>query len=220
MSKYLIDKFVGTYRVKAELDIDTQDFVRDDDGYIDPDYDDYYIPCRSKMRIKHGVGNILWLYCPTSGTFYNVIREYYSNIYGKTLNDYNKCADRLIADGYAESIEFLDGEGNMEFKIDYMDLVAKVVKPSTYGAGIHPHSTKNLPKAPYDIPTKDMDDYKRAKEGIESLTLGKLNKAFGKQIWKDKYADNLRASHLKAMQFFHKEGKWAEYIKYLEGVER
>lgn len=220
MSKYLIDKFVGKYRVKAELDQDTMDFVRDENGNIDPDFDDYYIPCRSKMIIKHGVGNILWLYCPASGTFYNVIRAYYKLVYGKEQKNYEKCADMLIKDGYAESIEFLDGEGNMEFSIKHMDLVAQIVNPSSYGANIHPHSKKNLPKAPYDIPKKDMDRYKKAKEGIEPLKLSRINSEFGAKAFGKKYNQKLRASHLKAIQFFHKEGKWDKYIEHLEKVKR
>ena len=55
MDLYLTNKFKGTYRVLAELDEVTNDFVRDDKGNIDESFSDFYIKCQGGVKIKHGV---------------------------------------------------------------------------------------------------------------------------------------------------------------------
>ena len=53
MYRYL-EKFIGTYRVMAEYDLQTNDFPRDEEGNIDKSFEDLYIPCsRGKSVIKH-----------------------------------------------------------------------------------------------------------------------------------------------------------------------
>ena len=51
MYRYLL-KYVGTYRVLAEYDVELKDFPRDETGTIDPSFEDLYIPCRRGV-IKH-----------------------------------------------------------------------------------------------------------------------------------------------------------------------
>ena len=51
MYRYLL-KYVGMYRVKAELDDAKKDFPREDTGEVDKSFEDLYIPC-AKGIIKH-----------------------------------------------------------------------------------------------------------------------------------------------------------------------
>ena len=53
MSRYLQDKFVGTYRVLAEYDQSTNDYIRNELGLIDPSFNDLYIPCFNGGRINY-----------------------------------------------------------------------------------------------------------------------------------------------------------------------
>ena len=52
MSWYL-KKYVGTYRVKAEYDVATNDFPRNEDGSIDSTFEDIYIDCANGCKIMH-----------------------------------------------------------------------------------------------------------------------------------------------------------------------
>lgn len=45
-------KYKGKYRLKANLDILTNDFPRNKDGNIDPTYDDIYIKCKQFPNIS------------------------------------------------------------------------------------------------------------------------------------------------------------------------
>ena len=62
MSRYLQDKFVGTYRVLAEYDQLTNDYVRNELGLIDPSFDDLYIPCSGGGRINYVGKGVLQYY--------------------------------------------------------------------------------------------------------------------------------------------------------------
>lgn len=225
IDRYLYTHYKGKYRVLPELDIDTQDFLRDCDGDIDEDYSDFYLIGKSKIKIKHGVGSTLACYIPSTGTGHNVVCDYCKLMCNKEYKGCEKdvaakkAASLLIKNGFIDNIDFLYGEIYFEFNAKYLDDLNKIIKLRTGGANISPLSSKNLPKPPYEIPNKDMDKYKKAKEGIEPLALGRLNIKFGEENV-DNYKSELKKSRLKAMQFFHKEGLWDEYCKWLKGVER
>lgn len=219
IDRYLYTHYKGKYRVLPELDIDTQDFPRDFNDEVDEDYSDFYLIGKSKIKIKHGVGSTLACYIPSNGVGYNVVRDYCKLMCKKEYKDYNRAASLLIENGFIDNIDFLDNEVYFEFNAKHLDDLNKIIKLRTSGANISPLSSKNLPKPPYEIPNKDMDKYKKAKEGIEPLALGRLNIKFGEENVDD-YKNELKKSRLKAMQFFHKKGLWDEYCKWLKGVER
>lgn len=212
---YLWTHYKGKYRVFPKLDLSTNDFPRDSDGEIDDSYSDFFLKGKSKIEILHGWGSMLACYIPSNGVGYNVVRQYCTLMTSKEYKDYNVAAQELIKNGYMNNIDFLDGEVYFEFNAKYLDDLNKIIKLKTSGASISPLSNKNLPKTPYDVPDKDMELYKRAKEGIVPLAIGRLNSEFGKQIWGNEYNAKLRESHMKAMQFFHKENKWKEYCEFL-----
>lgn len=220
IDRYLYTKFKGKYRVFPELDLDTLDFPRDENGEIDSDYSDFFLKGKSNIKIKHGVGSEIMCYIPSNGVAYNVVRQYANAMLNKEYKDYNKAANELIKHNYINEIEFLDGECYFTFDVKYIDDLNKIVKLRTSGANISPLSSKNLPKAKYEISNSDMELYKESKNGIPPLAIGRLNSEFGKQNWGESYNKLLRESHLKAMFFFHKENRWNEYCEFLRKVKR
>lgn len=220
IDRYLFNHFKGKYRTYPELTTDTNDFVRNIDGEIDDDYSDFYLKGRNGIKIMHGVGSELACYIPSSGLGYNVVRDYCKLMCGIVYKDYNKAADKLIASGFINEIDFLDGEVWFSFDVKYIDDLNKIVKIRTSGANISPLSTKNLKTTPYTIPINDREKYNEAKKGIEPLRLGRLNDKFGIETFGSNYRKLLRASRLKAIAFFHKNNVWTEYCDYLRKVER
>ena len=73
-------KFVGKYRVKANLDLETNDIPRDEHGIIDPDFDDIYIKCAKNAQIYHYGDDVLVAYVPSLGRLQNqFLRNILSN---------------------------------------------------------------------------------------------------------------------------------------------
>ena len=201
MSGYL-KKFVGTYRVKADYDLETNDFPRLENGSLDPSFDDLYIVCKNNIKIRHGVGNVLSCYIPSKLKGMNVLRKIYQDNVNKefpkekgTYLD-NLCFE-LVKKEILVSAEVLDFEVCFEFKAPMIDYIAEIVGASTYGANISPFSSKNLPHKIYKIPEQDLNLYKEAiknfpvktviingKERIivDGLLIKSLNNQFDKVI--------------------------------------
>ena len=98
MYSYL-EKFIGTYRVMAEYDLQTNDFPRDEEGNIDKSFEDLYIPCsRGKSVIKHTYDDEVLVICfydksSTAKNVFNELKCKYKNIY----LEYDDCGtDALI----------------------------------------------------------------------------------------------------------------------------
>lgn len=243
MSGYL-RKYVGTYRVIAEYDEDTKDFPRDILGNIDDTFDDLYIPCKSNIKIKHGVGNVLSCYIPSKSKGMNILRQIYQDNIGPKLpkeptSDDKKyletmCSE-LVSTDTLVSASIMDSEVYFEFKADNIDYIASIVKPKTNGKSISPFSTKNLPKTPYKIPKSDMDKYKSSIEHLptrimgskvvpDGLLINKLNKQFeqivieAKSTKKEKFNINndMKLKGLKGKEYYHSIGEWDNYCKFME----
>lgn len=220
MDRYLCEHYKGKYRVFPHLDLDTLDFPRDSNNEIDNSYADMFLKAKSGIEIKHGYGSELALYSPRTGVAYNVLKDYYKQVVGKESNSYYQAAQKLIESGYINNIDFMDGEVMFTFDAKYLDILHKIIKIRTAGANISPFSAKNLPKQKYVIPDTDMNQYKKAKEGIEPLTISRLNSIFGKENFGINYNIKLRKSHLKAIHFFHKNNLWQKYCEYLIEAHR
>ena len=209
MYRYIV-KFVGTYRVKAELDSDTQDFPRDDKGQIDASFEDLYIPC-SRGVIKHTyMGNDILAVC-----FYDKATTA-KNVYKELKNKYPKLDVELDIDGV---------DGFIYFNAEDIKKVATIIKPRTSGAKIDPFSNKNLPKIEYRIPSKEMTElYDLTKDLSKVETMQfykKVNTDFIKGVRKlngEKYdaKAELKKSRLGTREFIHSVGLWDKYIKYVK----
>lgn len=240
MAQYL-RKYVGTYRVKADYDLETKDFPRDEHGSLDSSFDDLYIECKNNIKIRHGVGNVLSCFIPSKPRGMNILRQIYEDKVSKKLpKEKDKYLETLCAELVEKEIlvsaEVLDFEVYFEFKAVEIDYIAKLVGAKTNGKSISPFSEKNLPKTPYKIPDKDMKLYKAAtknlptktvvmqgksREMIDGLLVKKLNKEFDEIIIKSQ-ADGFdvnkdrKLKGLKGKDYIHSIGMWKEYCKFLE----
>jgi hypothetical protein len=102
------------------------------------------------------------------------------------------------------------------FDAKYLDILAPIVKLKTAGSTISPFSVRNLPKAPYTIPKKDMDKYKKAKGELTGLQIGRLQDDFIKKNLDKNFKSEMKKEMLKATQYIHKIGKWDDYCKYVK----
>lgn len=216
MDLYLVNKFKGMYRVLAHYDMSTNDFIRDHDGNLDSDFADFYLKGRGGIEIKHGYGSELACYVPKLQLGNNILKSYYK----KTIGDYGKksvetIASELIKKGYANDVDILSAEVFFTFDAKYLDILAPIVRLKTAGATISPFSTRNLPKAPYTIPKKDMDKYKKAKGELSGLEIARLNEQFIANNFDSNFKANLKKEMLKPLQYFHKEERWEDYCKFI-----
>ena len=210
MDRYLQDKFIGKYRILAEIDSNTNDFPREQNGSINQSICDFYIKCNKKIKIFHYGGNILEAYIPSLGTGRNIVRAI------KTAN----LQDKIF------NIDETDSEVIFKFKCADMESLEEFLKPSTFGAGISPLSTKNLPKEKYDIPPVELDKYKAIISNIEegnTLVISHITDRFLNSVLARKYKLSDINVDIKKQKlarnkkgYIHKMGMWDSYLKYLE----
>lgn len=130
MDKYIVDKFKGIYRIKAEYDLEKNDYPRDSEGNLDQSFGDFYIACQHGNKITRYGGKIFQVYIPSLGRGRNIIKK---------LEEMGK-QDIVIK--YIET----DQEVIFNFHMSNMELVAELCKAKTSGANISPFSVKNLPR--------------------------------------------------------------------------
>ena len=229
MARYLL-KYKGQYRIKPNLDLQLNDVPRNDDGSIDPSYDDIYIKCANGSQIYHFGRSILVAYIPSIGRGHNILiaiakelklidEDTKSRDYGTLYSILNK--DKTVFD-------IMENDEEIEFKFNAknIELIAKYMKPQTSGADISPFSTRNLPKLSYTIPNEDLRDYleitnripKEDKWLISRITNEFMNNILSKNtLYKTiTMKTDMRKKMLKGKEYIHSMGSWDEYIKYLK----
>ena len=217
MDTYL-NKYKGKYRVYAHYDLQTNDFIRDYDGNLEDSFGDFYLRGRSGIEVKHGTGSTLACYIPSLQIGNNVLKSYYETTIG---NPKGKSMNKIVGDlknsGYVEDVDILSVEVFFTFHADHLDALAPIIKLRTSGANISPFSTKNLPRAPYTIPDKDMELYKKCRGDLTGLEINKVQNEFIAKKFDDNFKIDLRKEMLKPLQYFHKVGYFSEYCEYLRG---
>jgi hypothetical protein len=216
MDLYLVNHYKGKYRVKAHYDKETNDFIRDPEGNLDDSFADFYLSGRSGIEIKHASGSDLVCYVPKITLGNNVLKGFYDRIIG---NHGSKTVETIVkelqAGGYIGECDILSTEVFFIFPAKYLDDLNKIVKLKTSGASISPFSTRNLPKAPYTIPKKDMDLYKTCKGDLTGLQVSRIQDEFIRECCDDDVKQRMKKEMLKANQWFHKHGMWDAYCKYI-----
>lgn len=243
---HYLKKYVGTYRVKAEYDLSTNDFPRLENGNLDPSFDDLYIDCKNNIKIKHGARSILSCYIPSKSRGINVLRKIHEDHISKDLPKetsqtqkyFEKLVESLVENDVLVSAEVLDYEVYFEFSSKMIEYIAKLVGAKTNGAGISPLSPKNLPKTSYKIPDDDLEMYKAAIKDFPTRTIemkGKertlvdmvlikeLNKKFDKIIIKSQQKNfdinkDRKKKGLKGKEYIHSFGKdmWEKYCEFMK----
>ena len=228
MSRYLM-KYKGQYRLKPNLDLELNDFPRDENGSIDSSYDDIYIKCAFGSQIYHYGRSTLVCYIPSLGRGHNILISIAKEL--KLIDeedksrDYKKLYEMLNNNKTVFDISETDEEIEFKFHTKNMELIAKYLKPLTAGADISPFSSKNLPRASYCIPTDDLRDYLEITKDIpqtDKLLISHITKAFMNNILsKDKLyksiniQTDMRKKCLKSREYIHSVGYWNKYIEYL-----
>lgn len=73
---YYLSKYIGKYRIKAEIDQNTNDFCRDVHRNLENNMD-IWIKCANGIKVFHYGGDILQVYIPSIGRGRNIARSIY-----------------------------------------------------------------------------------------------------------------------------------------------
>ena len=216
MANYLL-KYKNTYRILAEIDQNTNDFIRDENGNIDDT--DIYISCQygNKIMTYGHIDNkkAVWLiaYIPSIGRGRNIIKA--------------------VEEQKIEYIDYIETDEEVEFKFKAKDIepIATLLKVKTSGASISPFSTKNLPKAKnIEIPTDKINAYKAISSQVEKgdlLLISRITTNFLDEVLQKKYKKDCKTFDYKSdmkkccmsrltKEYIYSKGMWEEYLIYLE----
>lgn len=222
MSDFL-RRYVGTYRVKAHYDLETNDFPRDYNGDIDSNFDDYYISCKNGGEIKHvSYTSNLMYYNEKITVIYKILKGLITHELGIEVTSRTDVEKYISKLKLVYNIDLMDSEGSFEFKADNLPELAEFLSPYTNGKSIPPLSPKNLPKATYEIPSSDLNKYKKLinsisdENVIKMHTINEINSNFKKEVLEDGYLKEQRKAALGFREFVHKKGLWNEYLDYIK----
>lgn len=234
MGYYYLRKYVGTYRVKAELDTYTNDIPRNHLGEIDDSFDDFYIDCQNGIKIKHGTGSVLGCFIPSKNKGVNMLRKMYEDNIGSkfpkeektTLKRGNTCyfenlCQELVDKWILIEAEVTDGDVLFTFNDKDLDKIKKYVKIKTSGKSISPLSSANLPKSKDILPKDELARYKDIVSQIsdtpiiQANTVKQINSSFKKKLPK-KWDLERKQLLLDFRGYLYHKNLWEKYIKFLE----
>lgn len=233
---YYLSKYIGTYRLKADIDLSTNDFPRE----IESDrleQNDVYIACQKGGKIYHYGKNILVCYVPSLGRGRNILKkigesqgvileDYYTGYNKQNIFNYDSFYKDLTKYEIVSDIEETDEEVLWKFKDKDIKFMTSFMLPLTIGASISPYSTKNLPIKKYEIPKENLAEYKEItnQKNIDILIIAHLTKSFINDYIPSNYhkykkvnmSKLMKRECLKGKEFIHSLGMWDEYIQYLK----
>lgn len=246
-ANYLM-KYKGIYRLKTEYDIRLNTFPREYNGQFADN--DIFIDCLKGIKIFHFGRGILQCYIPSIKQGKSIVRNVYRDFINKEntetitkeheitkdnkknlvtkesiyIKDENVFRNDLLNNDCLFDIEESDEEVIFKFHSKHLEKLAAILKPKTCGADRSPFSTKNLPKANYEIPENDLNKYKIIVDKIGKDRVLELSRvtnlylqslATKKNTWENIKVD-MGIKCLKNKEYIHSIGKWDDYIKYLE----
>lgn len=208
MSSYLINKYKGTYQLRAEIDQRTGDYCRDENGKLE-NYLDIWIACDGKGKVFNYGNGVLQYYIPRLVKGKSIIKEI------------NAANNKLIFD-----IEESDKEILFKFKAVNMNTLEKYIKPKTSCAKRSPFSQKNLPrnKNKYTIPIEDLALYKEITSLIPkgnvriyvNMNNGFIDKMATKKHSVEAIKGEIRKSGIGQKNWFHSKGLWDKYLEFIK----
>lgn len=240
---FMIDKFKGKYRLRAPYDLFTNQFPRDLNGTFSDN--DIYIDCGNGIQIFYFGHGVLKAYIPSLGRGRNIIKTIYSDFVKPiedsdyfTVIEREKDGETITTNSFNYEALYKDNELNkiinnivetdeevlFKFKWDMMEKFEKYFKPKTSAASRSPFSSKNLPKANYNIPEEDVIKYKEISSKLpkeDALKIGFITKDYIKTLVtkKNKLEDikaDMKKKCLKSKEYIHSIGKWNDYLNYLD----
>lgn len=242
---FLISKYKGIYRLQTEYDQSTKQFPRNLSGTFEDS--DIYIKCRHDVRIYHYGKELLEAYIPSIQRGMNIIRTIYRDYINKSNTETtiismgrgNKLIEReniriideqlfysQLKDSIVSNFYKTDSEVLFRFHYKYMKEFEKYFQQQISGANTSPFSSKNLPKLKYDIPLKELEEYKSIIDSIpqeDKLIISHYTREFiDSEIAKNKLYrteninDVMKRKMLKGKEFIHSEGCWNQYIQFLK----
>ena len=207
MSSYL-SKYVGQYRVVAEVDQNTNDFCRDMRGNLCND-DDVYIKCKKGIKIFHFGRGVLQVYIPSL----------------KRGNNILKAIEEESGSEFIINIERTDSEVLFKIKDKHLSNIIRHLNPVVTGANISPFSTKNLPKKKNILTEEELEEYKKIVEPIiktNPLIIRTTNIEFSKKIGKrlkmneGQIIADAKKEMVSLRDYFYLKGFKEEYLKQLK----
>lgn len=134
----MLKKYVGRFRVLAEYDRETNDWIRDEFGNIDDSFDDFYIPFKNKHgRIEDFDDETLiiniWDLVEAKDIIERMKRDYHTN------NLVKKGVVKKLVKTDAEILIYID-DSKLDNFLKYFELEKK-------GKSVEPFSKKNLEKS-------------------------------------------------------------------------
>ena len=232
---YLTDKFLGRYRLKADIDLSTNDFPREADTDR-LEQNDIYIACQKGNKVYHFGRSVLVCYVPSIGRGRNILKKirenqgmildnYFEGSEKQRLFNYDKFYNDLLAYDIVFDIEETDEEVLWKFKYKNESLIIPYMQPLISGASISPFSTKNLPIKKYVIPEEDLLEYKEitSKSNKDILFIAQITRSFISDYIPSNYRKYkninmnklMKKKCLKGKEFIHNLGLWSDFIKYI-----
>lgn len=217
MNNYLYNHYKGKYRVLADYDWDTKDFPRNEQGNIDPDFNDFYIAGKKGIQIRHSNRDILGCYVFGTTMGNKILKAIYEKeLKSKPPAKSETVGKKLIEQDIIKNITYYDGELLFTFKAEYLDNWANIFKLKTSGANISPLSNKNLPKSTYNIDKQDEERYNELMKNLEKghkMIVAKKAVANITSKFTKKQKAEIKQLNMKPKQYIHYIGKWDKLLK-------
>lgn len=133
----MLNKYVGRFRVLAEFDRETHDWIKDEEGNIDDTFADFYIPFKNNHgRIEEFDDNIIIV------NIWDL--EEAKEIIERMKKDYH--TNNLVKKGVVKKIIKTDAETLIYIEDSKLDDFLKYFELEKKGKSVQPFSEKNLKK--------------------------------------------------------------------------